>query len=224
MNLKNIFTSLSPTLLAKMVGSRRWQAASPEQREGLLAHAASTRPITKPSIKYPAPGRQVASGKPSSFSGIALRATAEKLNDGLEELNDALVRYAAKKNPAPKKLLRGLDLAAAATKLELQRNGFTAFSGDDVSADDAVTMNPGKICKRSKPSQNPAFVPEPSVDVRLRECRAYYEELIAENEVEYQAALKAGRIPQELLYRRSRTQKEFTLALDKIRGVDVRSK
>jgi len=204
---------------AKVVGSYRYRTATPTARAEMLRHAASQ--MTSAPASSVAPLRS-GPAKVTPVKAAPCKADWDKLTREMASLaalaDRAVARVRAEKARAEIASLTGLDKTRAAIRAQ--------FSGDDVSAADVVDekKNVTKICQRSKPSQNPAFVPEPSVDVRLRECRAYYEQLIAENEVEYQAALKAGRIPQELLSRRSRTQREFTLALDKIRGVDVRSK
>ena len=201
---------------ARVVGSHRYRTATPTARAEMLRHAASQMTSAPASSVAPlrsTPAKLTAKPAPTD-------ADWNKLSREMDSLaamaHRAVSRVRAEKARAEIASLTGLDKTRAAIRAQ--------FSGDDVSAADVVDekKNVTKICQRSKPSQNPVWTPEPSVDVRLRECRAYYEELIAENEVEYQAALKAGRIPQELLSRRSRTQKEFTLALDKILGHDIR--
>jgi len=107
--------------------------------------------------------------------------------------------------------LTGLDKTAAAFKAQL--------SSDDVVDEKA---NISKIVKRSLPSQNPVWQPEPSVDVRLREARQYYEVVIGEAETELERAQKAGFIPQEIPARLRRLKIERDTALDKIRGRDIR--
>jgi DNA polymerase III gamma/tau subunit len=206
---------------AKVVGSYRYRAATSSERARMLRSAAETV-ASKPAASV-APLRSTPA-KVAPVKPAPRKADWDKLNREMESLaalaDRAVTRVRAEKERTEIASLTGLDKTRAGFKAQLAKSGLMAQSTGS-AIPDGVGQESAAV-KRSKPSQNPAFVPEPSQDVRLRECNRYYSELIAEIEVEYQAALKAGRIPQELLYRKVRTQKEWTMATDKILGHDIR--
>lgn len=209
---------------AKVVGSYRYRTAAPSERARMLRSAAETV-ASKPAASV-APMRS-APAKVAPVKPAPRKADWDKLNREMESLaalaDRAVTRVRAEKERTEIASLTGLDKTRAGFKAQLAKSGLTASTQapGSMPAPDGVGGELDTV-RRSKPSANPAFVPEPSQDVRLRECNKYYSDLLAEIEVEFQAALKAGRIPQELLYRKVRTQKEWTMATDKILGHDIR--
>jgi len=209
---------------AKVVGSYRYRTAAPSERARMLRSAAETV-ASKPAASV-APMRS-APVKVATVKPAPRKADWDKLNREMESLaamaDRAVARVRAEKVRAEVAGLSGLDLTRAATRQQLAKSGLTASTQapGSMPAPDGVGGELDTV-RRSKPSANPVWTPEPSQDVRLRECNAYYSELLAEIEAEYQAALKAGFVPQELLYRKSRTKKEYILAIDKILGRDPR--
>jgi hypothetical protein len=194
----------------KVVSSYRYRVAAPTARAAMLRTAADSMAAPVASVaplrSGPAKVAPVKSA-PSASDWTKLNAEADSL---LALAGKALIRVRQEKQRAEISALSGLDKTRA------------AFRAQIAELEPTPTMDVPAIVKRSKPSQNPAFIPEPSQDVRLRECNKYYADLLAEIEIEYQAAIKAGRISQELLARRRRIDIEWKNANDKILGRDIR--
>jgi hypothetical protein len=204
---------VSPAFRATVENSHRWKTATPEQRTAWVRREVSkSAPVASVAPSRPGPAALVPVKKaaPSASDWSKLNAEAEQL---LSLAGRALARVRADKARAEVASLTGLDKARAGFKAQLANSGLAAPDGTGGELD---------AVKRSKPSQNPAFVPEPNSTVRVRQCRAYYEQELAEIEVELQDAIKRGKIPQEIIARKNRTEKEYTLALDKALGRDIR--
>jgi hypothetical protein len=188
----------------------------PKAKPAVIAAIANPTPHL---VKYPAmtPTRS-ASSKPKSFSGIALAAMSEKLTFEVEELTRlagrALARVRQEKARAEIASLTGLDKTRAVFKAQLSKSGLLSQSTGSATPD-GVGQESAAV-KRSKPSQNPAFQPQPNRDVRLKESNAHFSQLAKETDLEIEQATKRGKIPQELLARRRRIDADWRKQNDNI--------
>lgn len=214
---------------ARIVNSYRFKTSPPAQRAAILkaeaerlsaapaaiaevAREIGARPGAVAALMRSGPAK-VTTVKPAPRKAADWDKLSREMGTLAALADRAVARVRAEKERAEIGSLTGLDKTAASFRAQLANTGLAAPDGTGGELD---------AVKRSKPSQNPAFVPEPNRDVRLRQCNDYYKQELAEIEVELDAAKKRGRIPQELLSRKARTEKEWTLASDKILGRDIR--
>jgi hypothetical protein len=199
----------------------RVHAANPSLARKLAGLApakptAQAAPLRSSPVAPARPAAKVAPRKP-----VNVHALSAEVDTLVADIGRAISRVRAE---AERKSLKGLDLTRAALKIQLAKNGLTASTAPgSMPAPDGVGQESAAV-KRSKPANNPAFVPEPSRDVRLRECNDYYRQELADIDAEIAKADRARLIPTELLGRRRRTNAEWTEASDKILGRDVRDR